>query len=44
MSSKKWLVTFLISVLLVFGLLAGFNIAVDPFGVFGDRLINWYFL
>jgi peptidoglycan/xylan/chitin deacetylase (PgdA/CDA1 family) len=42
MSSKKWLVTFLISVLLVFGLLAGFNIAVDPFGVFGDRLINWY--
>ena len=23
-------------------LLAGFNVAVDPFGVFGDKIFDWY--
>lgn len=42
MSSKKWLVLFAAAVVLVLALCAGFNILVDPFGVFGDPILNWY--
>lgn len=42
MSSKKWLVMFGAAVLLALGVCAGFNVLVDPFGVFGDPLMNWY--
>lgn len=42
MSSKKWLVMFAAAVLLALGAYASVNIAVDPFGVFGDRIFDWY--
>ncbi len=42
MSSKKWLVTFFFTVLLLVLSFAGLNFLVDPFGVFGDRIYNWY--
>lgn len=42
MSSKKWCITFAMSVVLVAMLYALFNILVDPFGVFGDVIFNWY--
>lgn len=42
MSLKRWLIIFIVSVILSIGGVAGFNVAVDPFGVFGDRLFNWY--
>ncbi len=41
MSSKKWLVAFVCTVL-AFGLLTlAFNVLVDPFGVFGDVIFHW---
>ncbi len=42
MSSKKWCKMFIFSVLLVTCLYAIFNVLVDPFGVFGDRILDWY--
>lgn len=42
MSSKKWLVMLLLTILLVMGCCAVFNILVDPFGVFGDPILDWY--
>ena len=42
MTSKKWLFTFALSLLLILVLLIAFNIAVDPFGVFGDPFFDWY--
>ena len=42
MSSKKWCISFFIIVILIIILYAGFNIYTDPFGVFGDRFLNWY--
>lgn len=42
MSSKKWCITFLFSVILIVILYASFNMIVDPFGVFGDVLFDWY--
>lgn len=42
MSSKKWVITFIIFSLIAFGGIAGFNVIVDPFGVFGDHFFNWY--
>ncbi|MFD0958991.1 polysaccharide deacetylase family protein [Paenibacillus chungangensis] len=42
MKLRKWLMAFIVSLALVFGLLAGFNIVVDPFGVFGDRVLKWH--
>ncbi len=41
MTSKKWLVMFVSTVLMIVILLAGFNILTDPFGVFGDLLFDW---
>lgn len=42
MTSKKWCITFAISVLLIAFGYAMFNYFVDPFGVFGDKIFNWY--
>ena len=42
MSAKKWLVSFILTVFGLFVLLGAFNVTVDPFGVFGDRLFSWY--
>ena len=42
MTSKKWCIMFLASVILVVIMYAMFNMLVDPFGVFGDRIFNWY--
>ncbi len=42
MNSKKWCISFFIIVILIIILYAGFNIYTDPFGVFGDRFLNWY--
>ena len=42
MSSKKWVLVFLVTVLVLAALLAGLNLAVDPFGAFGDRLLYWF--
>lgn len=42
MSAKKWCISFVCIVLAVLLVLAGFNIAVDPFGIFGDNIFEWY--
>lgn len=42
MSSKKWIVAFFCSCILVLGLMFSFNALIDPFGVFGDPILNWY--
>lgn len=41
MSGKKWLGLFLAALALVLAVQMGVNIAVDPFNVFGDRLLRW---
>lgn len=42
MTSKKWCIMFLTSVITVCMLLILLNFFVDPFGVFGDRIYDWY--
>ena len=42
MKSKKWLEMFFITVALMLILICVFNLATDPFGVFGDKIMNWY--
>ena len=42
MSSKKWVLFFLATVLVLAALLAALNLAADPFGAFGDRLLSWF--
>ena len=42
MSSKKWVLVFLATVLVLAALLAALNLVVDPFGAFGDRLLSWF--
>lgn len=42
MSSKKWFVMLPIAILLAMGCCAAFNILIDPFGVFGDPILDWY--
>lgn len=42
MESKKWCIMFAISLLTVVGILVSINILIDPFGVFGDKIFNWY--
>jgi len=42
MSSKKWIVTFFCTCVLALGLMLSFNALIDPFGVFGDPVLNWY--
>jgi len=42
MSSKKWVFTCLILFLITIGAYGAINIFVDPFGVFGDNILDWY--
>ena len=42
MSAKKWLGMFAAAVAAAVGLTVLFNILVDPFGVFGDPIFDWY--
>ena len=42
MSSKKWVLVFLVTVFVLAALLAGLNLAADPFGAFSDRLLHWF--
>jgi len=42
MTSKKWLLAFISACAFVLALLMSFNALIDPFGVFGDRILNWY--
>jgi len=41
MNGPKWLIMFLSALLLTFVVWGAVNIAVDPFGVFGDALLTW---
>ncbi len=42
MTSKKWLISFLLTIIGIAVLIAGFNVLTDPFGVFGDPVLNWW--
>ena len=42
MTLKKWIRLFFGTVLVCAAILVAFNVLVDPFGVFGDRFLNWY--
>ena len=42
MSFKKWIITFITTILIIGTLIGIFNIVVDPFGIFGDKVFNWY--
>lgn len=42
MKLKNWVLTFIIGIVITGSTVGLFNIAVDPFGVFGDKLLNWY--
>ena len=42
MSFKKWIVIFISTVIVLGALTAGFNALVDPFGIFGDAVFDWY--
>lgn len=42
MKLKRWLLLFVGVCLLCTAAFAGFNALVDPFGVFGDPLLDWY--
>lgn len=42
MSSKKWCIMFALSIILIAFGYALFNVLIDPFGVFGDPIIDWY--
>lgn len=39
---KKWMRAFFVMLVLICALLVLFNIAVDPFGVFGDKIMKYY--
>lgn len=39
---KKWISLFLVTIIISGALICGFNVLVDPFGIFGDSLFNWY--
>ncbi|REK77068.1 polysaccharide deacetylase family protein [Paenibacillus paeoniae] len=42
MSLRKWLIAFVASLGLAAAVVAGFNVVVDPFGVFGDKVLKWH--
>ena len=42
MTAKRWFIMLAAAVALAAALVCGFNALVDPFGVFGDRVLNWY--
>ncbi len=41
MNGPKWLILFLSALVLTFLVWGGINILTDPFGVFGDTVLNW---
>lgn len=41
-SSRQWLVLFVLSIVLVVIGLGLFNLITDPFGAFGDRIFGWW--
>ena len=42
MTSKKWLLSFFLTILGIVLLLMAFNWITDPFGAFGDRILQWW--
>lgn len=42
MNAKKWVLTFLLLVLVLALGLAAFNYVTDPFAAFGDKFLNWF--
>jgi len=42
MSFRKWMLTFLAGMFGAALLLCAFNVLVDPFGVFGDKVLQWH--
>ncbi|WP_337104017.1 hypothetical protein [Paenibacillus sp. YIM B09110] len=42
MKFRRWITMFCSSLVLAAILLGGFNYVVDPFGVFGDKVLKWY--
>ena len=42
MTAKKWILSFLLTALSLALVLALFNILTDPFGVFGDPILQWW--
>ena len=42
MRIKKWLTGFFAALVFCCAVWAGYNFLLDPFGVFGDRLLDWY--
>lgn len=42
MRFSRWLWTFFATVFLCALLFCGYNVVTDPFGVFGDRIFQWY--
>ena len=42
MTSKRWLICFFICLAAVLSTISVFNIITDPFGIFGDTLLDWY--
>lgn len=42
MTSKQWLISFVLTVCVLALLIAGFNVLTDPFGVFGDPVLDWW--
>jgi len=42
LNAKKWLACFAAAVILSLAVVAAGNVLVDPFGVFGDPVLDWY--
>lgn len=42
MNSKKWLAMFVSVVAVILVCIGAFNYITDPFGVFGDKIMNWF--
>ncbi len=42
LSFKKWIAVFAVTAAVIGALVCGFNALVDPFGIFGDVVFDWY--
>ncbi len=42
MTAKKWIISFVAVIAALCMILAAANVVIDPFGVFGDKLLDWY--
>jgi peptidoglycan/xylan/chitin deacetylase (PgdA/CDA1 family) len=42
LSAKRWFIMLLCAVLVIAASIAMLNVAIDPFSVFGDALMNWH--